>query len=177
MEVNFLTKGAPRGRRLLLLITASLALAAGVAYAAIPHSTTGVIDACYAKGGALRVIDTEAGEICKGSETALAWNAQGQPGPQGPQGPAGPTKTIIREKLVTTQQGYGYVDTVSCDPGEVATGGGYKLVSGIPIDRVPSVVGSYPEGNEIVGAVAWQVRWYFTPAGEQWVIYVVCAQA
>lgn len=177
MEPTFRSKRALRGPRLLLVIAASLALAAGVAYAAIPHSSTGVIDACYPKAGDLRVIDAESGETCKSNETALAWNAQGPPGAQGPQGPAGPTKTIIRSKLVTTQQGYGNIETVNCDPGEVATGGGYKVVSGIPSDRVQSVVGSYPEGNETVGAVAWQVQWYFTPAGEQWLIYVVCAKA
>lgn len=74
-------------RRLVLSIAVALvAVAAGVAYAAIP-GTDGVISACYAKGGDLHVIDADTGAQCKSSETALSWN---QVGPQGPAGPAGP---------------------------------------------------------------------------------------
>jgi len=47
---------------------------ATAAFAAIPHSTTGVISACRANAdGAIRVIDAEASATCSGSETAMSW--------------------------------------------------------------------------------------------------------
>ena len=122
----------------------------------------GAIDACYeTKGGALRVIDAEGGDTCKKKETPLAW----------------PTKvnTFIRTLAFTTPEGYGSVATVACNPGEVATGGGYLLGSGIPMDRIPTVIASQPHGP-VANPTEWQVRWYWTPAGEQWEIYVVCAK-
>jgi len=62
--------------------------AGGVAYSAIPGGQ-GTIQGCYAAGGALRVIDAEAGDTCRPSETALAWSQQGPAGPAGAPGPAG----------------------------------------------------------------------------------------
>jgi len=59
-----------------------LTLGGGLAYAAIPHSTTKVISACYGSNGALRVIDTQAGARCAASETPLSWNQQGRKGLQ-----------------------------------------------------------------------------------------------
>ena len=81
--------------------TAVVLVAGGIAFAAIPHSTTGVISGCWGNSnGQLRVIDAEAGHKCKNNETALSWNQtgpQGQPGPQGdpgPQGPPGPSNIV-----------------------------------------------------------------------------------
>lgn len=68
----------------------ALVVAGGIAYAGIP-SADGTITACFTKsGGALRVIDAEAGQTCAKNEIQLQWSKQGVPGPQGPQGPAGP---------------------------------------------------------------------------------------
>lgn len=48
------------------------------AFAAIPHSTTGVISGCYATSdGAVRVIDAQDSETCEPGETALNWNVAG----------------------------------------------------------------------------------------------------
>ncbi len=73
-------------RRLIAIgAVAVVALAGGVAYAAIPDGS-GVFNACYkTNGGQLRLVDS-AGD-CLSSETATQWN---QTGPQGPAGPAGP---------------------------------------------------------------------------------------
>lgn len=61
---------------------------ASIAWAAIPHSTTGVISACLTtKTGAIRVIDYQAGKRCVTGEVLLNWN---QTGPQGAVGPIGP---------------------------------------------------------------------------------------
>jgi hypothetical protein len=55
------------------------AIAAGIAWAAIP-SSDGVITGCYVKQsrsfGKLRVIDAENGQACKSSEASLNWYAK-----------------------------------------------------------------------------------------------------
>ena len=72
---------------------AALALAAGVGWAAIP-SSDGVITACRATNGTIKVIDSEAGQSCSSSQTTLRWNIQGPAGARGPQGPAGQSAEI-----------------------------------------------------------------------------------
>src|SRR6266511_3949045 len=75
---------------LLVLSTVIVLSVAGVALGAIPDSG-GVIHSCNKTAdGQLRVVDTEGGEKCRESETALVWNQTGPQGPQGPQGPEGP---------------------------------------------------------------------------------------
>lgn len=62
----------------------ALVAGATVAFASIPHSTSGQITGCYsARSGALRVIDAQAGQTCARGETQISWN---QTGPQGPVG-------------------------------------------------------------------------------------------
>lgn len=87
-----------------LRVGASIALAGAlvatgavlVASAEIPSSSDGVIHGCYqrpgllANPGALRVVDTEAGQRCRSNETALSWRQIGETGPAGPAGPQGP---------------------------------------------------------------------------------------
>ena len=70
MQVRFArTRWAILGAALAVLV-------GGMAYAAIPHSGTKVITACYAKtDGALRVIDAQAGKTCKDTEKKLTWSA------------------------------------------------------------------------------------------------------
>lgn len=70
-----------KGRKRLLTVCAA-ALAMGVlgstVTASIPDSTTSEISGCYKNGnGALRVIDTEAGQQCKPAESPLSWNQIG----------------------------------------------------------------------------------------------------
>ena len=55
----------------------------GVAAAAIPHSTTGIITACYGPVGGLRVIDAQAGAACAPAEKQLTWNQAGAGGGAG----------------------------------------------------------------------------------------------
>jgi len=77
--------------RLAAVAAAAGILSAGIAYAAIPDSN-GVIHGCYAKNGALSVVDSAA--KCPSGTTALNWNQtgpQGLPGATGPTGPQGPT--------------------------------------------------------------------------------------
>lgn len=84
------TRRAPaRGRGLGALLGLGLALMCGtVALAAIPGAG-GVISGCYTKtNGALRVIDTAAGQTCTNKELQLTWS---QTGPQGLTGATGAT--------------------------------------------------------------------------------------
>lgn len=83
------------GRRLARLALASaglLALAGGITYAAIPDGSH-IIHGCYTTGGTLRVIDTDAGQACRNSETSLDWN---QTGPQGVAGQNGTADAFAR---------------------------------------------------------------------------------
>ena len=113
-----------------LMVAAGLCVALGAsavtAFAAIPNSTSNVIDACYTKNqgpgasssqGALRVIDTQAGQNCRSNETALQWNQQGaagvpgpqgQPGPQGATGPTGPAGPVLGNFLSASNFPVGY---------------------------------------------------------------------
>jgi hypothetical protein len=73
---------------LIPLVAVVAATGAGGAYAALPSSDE-TITACKDGGGALRVIDPDAGQTC-GREEPLTWNTKGPAGPQGPPGPQGP---------------------------------------------------------------------------------------
>jgi hypothetical protein len=85
-----------RGIRLLLAATVLLALAAGIAYAAIPDSN-GVIHGCYqTTSGTLRVIGsnpTVGGGKCSTGEKALNWNQRGPTGAKGATGANGTNGT------------------------------------------------------------------------------------
>ena len=64
-------------------------LFAGVAWASIPDSN-GVIHGCYLnRGGAIRVIDSGAGQRCTRQETPIEWNETGPAGPAGQKGDPG----------------------------------------------------------------------------------------
>ena len=74
---------------------AVFAIAAGVAYAAIPDAG-GVIHGCYSVNGSkgnggtvLSIVDSDVAACAKG-QSEVTWNQQGLQGPPGPQGPAGP---------------------------------------------------------------------------------------
>ena len=86
-------RGGLRYPRVLIVVgaVALVALAVGIAKAAIPDSGTGEIHGCYQKNqGQLRVIDAQAGATCGPSELGLVWNQIGPTGPSGPSGPSGP---------------------------------------------------------------------------------------
>jgi hypothetical protein len=79
-----------RPRTLIVLGAAVLlALAVGIAGAAIPDSSDGEIHGCFKKNqGQLRVIDAEGGDMCGPAEQALVWNQTGATGATGPRGPS-----------------------------------------------------------------------------------------
>jgi len=80
MEHTTPLKGDTMKRILVIAVLALAAVTAGsFAYAAIP-SASGVISACKAKDGAIKLIDKEAGQNCAGSQQLVQWNQQGPPG-------------------------------------------------------------------------------------------------
>ena len=80
-------KGNAVLRKLYVVVAAGalLALAAGVSYAAIP-SAGGLISACKAKDGSIKLIDKEAGQNCSGDKQLVEWNKQGLAGQNGVSG-------------------------------------------------------------------------------------------
>ncbi len=111
----------PRRRMFVYAVAAAvLALAGGIAYAAIPDSS-GVIHGCFKTGsGDLRVIDPST-TSCLPSETAISWN---QMGPQGPPGVSG-----YEEKThqVFVSAGAFTNVSVSCSAGKKVLGGGFDI--------------------------------------------------
>ena len=80
----------PSTRTVLLLATiGAVIIGTGVATGAIPGAD-GTITACYkAKGGAVRVIDSDSGANCVSDEVKLSWSQRGPAGPAGPKGDKG----------------------------------------------------------------------------------------
>jgi len=71
--------------------TAVVVVSAGVAYASVPSQSDGTITGCFSRsGGALRIIDREAGQTCKSGEMQITWNQVGPQGIAGPTGGPGP---------------------------------------------------------------------------------------
>lgn len=93
--VQRLSSHARRNVVAYLALGVALAAAGGVAYSSIPDAQ-GVIHGCYDNAnGTLRVIDTDGSGLCRGGETALDWNQQGQPGLTGHTGPPGPAGVAL----------------------------------------------------------------------------------
>lgn len=97
-----------RGRWIVLGAVA-MAAAGSAAWAAIPDGG-GVIHSCV-KNGAIRIIDTDAGQACKAAELPLQWNQtgpQGLPGPKGDPGeqgvPGPPGQDAVRLWAVVDDQ-------------------------------------------------------------------------
>jgi hypothetical protein len=109
--------------RKLVVVLAALALVAigAIAYASIPDGN-GVIHGCRKNsGGALRVIDSDAGQTCMANETALNWSQAGPPGVSGYE--------VVQSSAAippnATQQGL----EALCPSGKKVLGGGWRSIS------------------------------------------------
>ncbi|MBB5826425.1 hypothetical protein [Micromonospora carbonacea] len=118
-----------RTRRLLTgaaLLAMALAIVPTIASAAIPHSGTGQINACYTvASGALRVVDSEAGQACDSTERALSWPSAGTAATQ--YQTSGP---------VSLAAGAGGLTTVL--PGPVLPAGHYDVTMGTMLNNPTS---------------------------------------
>jgi hypothetical protein len=107
-----------------------LVVGAGIAWATIPDSS-GVIHTCFKNNG-WRVIDAPAG-TCNASETAFDFNP-------------GAVRSVIRTHTETIVPGEVATFTAFCNPGEMATGGGWRLVGPNPVGPL-TVDGSVPQSS------------------------------
>jgi hypothetical protein len=131
----------------------------------------GMYHGCVATSGALRVV-TKASSCLKAKtvkrgnrrvripgESPIAWNQQGRPGingtngVNGTKGANGATDVVVRTgNQVTVNPFSTGVATVSCNPGERATGGGYEFPGG-QVD--PAIYESTPTGDPPTG---WRIK-------------------
>ena len=117
---------------------------------------------CLNNGGEIKrvAIGNSPKGSCSGNEAQISWNSDGVPGPQGPPGPAGPAGPagptsvlgFYKVTVVFNCPGPGICSLVpppiaSCDPGDVATGGGaYRdpgPASGSPLQDFAAI--PYPQ--------------------------------
>ena len=154
-----------------------VALAGGTAVAAAK------IDGSDVANNTLTGKDVKNKSIAKKDLKASAAGTEGPRGPEGPQGPPGPpgaANLIVRSgPAVTVEAGDFDAAKASCNPGEVATGGGFLAGNVISLEAA----GDYPsEIGEVLAAdvgstpTAWTSEAENTGASESDMEpYVVCA--
>jgi hypothetical protein len=180
------------GRRGLLIVgvIAVLAVGAGVGYAAIPDGG-GVIHGCYDNKGALRVIDTQAGDTCKHNESSLSWSQSGSPGPPGQNGTNGTNGTngvsgytnAFDEVSVVVDSSNQYegFGEANCPSGTKPLGGGgegFLLENGAHPQSFDAVLERSAPTNTGWEVVIQRPDFTAAPIGDEWVIDVdfVCAK-
>jgi hypothetical protein len=128
----------------------SLGMLGSIAYAAIPGAG-GLISGCVSTAGVngqhvLTLLDLSQGSACGRGQSLVVWNQAGPQGPKGDAGPQGPTgntgpqgpkgdkgdpgdtQIVARSTTISTFRDGQPLD-VSCNAGEVATGGGGHVSS------------------------------------------------
>jgi hypothetical protein len=156
-----------RSRTVVLLAVAVVAAAVGgsIAWATIPDAG-GVIHACYGGKGALRVIDDSI-DSCKPTETALAWNVQGQPGLSGVE-----NVVVHSDPNVPNGPAFNWA-TAQCPAGKRVIGGGGAVWPLAPFPPMPvALVASLPTSN----ATGW--GWFaagseMSPTDAEWHVEAV----
>ena len=108
-------------------ITWALAQPEVVTYSACVNNTRGTIHI------------VNAGETCLKNEVLIEWNNIGPPGPQGDPGPQGEPgspgflRTYTHAESFTIPVGESKYVIASCDPGDLATGGGFLTFSCVDV--------------------------------------------
>jgi hypothetical protein len=140
--------------------------------------TPGVVHSCVnGNSGEIKIVGANAN--CKNNQSALDWNSQGPAGSAGPAGPAGPTGvlgfyTVIGPIVLADTNRNQDNSIAECDPGDMATGGGYRVERGfIAPENDINIVVSEPTGS------GWNVHftWNFdhVAAGQGLKSIAVCA--
>lgn len=108
---------------------------------------------------------------------AGANGSAGATGPTGPTGPSGATHVTMRSASASTNAGADGSATASCNPGEVATGGGVTLNGGDSATTYYFTPGGIPHSS--TGGTTpdgWYASWYNgSSQSEGFIVYVVCA--
>ena len=158
-----------------LCLTAALVLSTGaaIAYAATTTSAAGVISACSNKtSGQLRVL--AAGAACDTKkETPISWNVQGIQGIQGEKGDTGAAASTSVTVRTASGDGSNYIVQSFCDPGQVATGGGFEF--GDVSSEAPGreLLASRPITDNTGRPTGWVVEQKFNVP---LTVYVICIQ-
>ncbi|GIH24233.1 hypothetical protein Aph01nite_25430 [Acrocarpospora phusangensis] len=176
------------GKRTLGLLAAAgvLALGGGAASAATPAEQ---FHGCVGKlTGSLRMIDPTKNQRCLPLETPITWNQTGPPGPAGPAGPAGAAMgtPVVRQgetvRIYPSDTG-GTGDVVArCEPGEVATGGGFNgIVATEWVFNMSSPAIAHEGGQRVASEGEQADAWWITarPLGDTWSemhAYVICVK-
>jgi hypothetical protein len=124
-------------RKLIIGLAIGAVLAGTTAAVASIPDSSGVIHACRStKGGALRAIDSDAGQTCSKDEAALNWNQTGPQGPAGPQGPPGISglEIVVASGTVTNPEATTFFAEAACPTGKHALGGGAGI-GALPVGR------------------------------------------
>jgi hypothetical protein len=148
---------------------------------AVTWNAQGVPGASGPKGGT-GAAGSNGAAGAKGDTGAAGTNgASGTNGTNGTNGNNGATKVVVRDAQMTTAFSHNGAATVNCLPGEVATGGGWNLVSGNIASFL--VFGDQPlngSGNSAAAGdtpVGWEVSVYNNnvSGSVSWRVYVICA--
>jgi hypothetical protein len=176
-------------RRIVLVGLGALAVAGGLAYAAIPDGN-GTIHACVLNSqGQVRIVDP-AQAPCKGNETALSWSqtgptgATGATGAQGPAGPTGPAGGLDHVQVVhvtakASSSGFATA-LINCPTGTTLTGGGAGVLGLVGDDQGfgPRITESVPfNPNQWLAEAVSPFQWIGTAKNTQWQLdgYALCA--
>jgi hypothetical protein len=173
-------------RRVVLIAIGALAVAGGIAYAAIPDGN-GTIHACVLAGqGQVRIVDPAQG-TCKANETALTWSQTGPPGVQGPagatgpQGPKGGLDSVQVVHVTATASSSGFATAlINCPTGTTLTGGGAGVLGLVGDDQGfgPRITASEPfNPNQWLAQAVSPFQWVGTSKNTQWQLdgYALCA--
>ena len=109
----------------------------------------------------------------QGPQGAIGPTGPGGPeGPQGPEGEPGFAYTAVTDDVVMSDLGQTVTKTVSCFPGEVATGGGYAGTQ-----EAIEILDSYPAGwDSVTSPTGWTVRAKNNYGNSYaFTVYVICA--
>lgn len=121
-------------------------------------------------------------EPCSNNEERIVWNNQGPPGTKGDQGEKGAPGApgvlgfYTKEDYVSiAASSYGSV-IVTCDQGDVATGGGYEILNNVLGDPLVTITNNHYYGESPLNPApsSWYVRAYAV-APTTLFVYVVCA--
>jgi hypothetical protein len=154
-----------------LAVVSMLIASASIAYAAVPDSAGAIHGCITTRTGALRVIDTEASPAgtCSSKERPITWNVQGAPGQPGADGAPGPAGSISATYVrhADSPSG-GATATVTCDPGDIVTGGGANS------DAVLADVHPYTADFSSDVPIGYAAR---RSSGTTLTVYVICVDA
>jgi hypothetical protein len=166
----------------MVTILAVIVVGGGTAYAAASALPKNSVGSKQIKNEA--VTPAKLSKAAKAALTGVA-GVTGPAGPEGPagkegvRGPAGATDVVVRYATATTPNNEGGSAEANCHPGEVATGGGTELLTGLVNNQLVfttpggTPIPHEPEGERPTG---WYAGWSNKTGAVVTIrVYAVCA--